>query len=125
MNNASKSGTGKNPQGTKGTVEETLMRLCREKAVLSKKYFALGVDDGILWVQRAHYEDMADWAMSAIGHPRGVCGLPDEVMDGALDMREETPGFDYVAYERGWHQAVLPIWHELERRVSRVCSFGV
>lgn len=108
-----------------GTVEETLMRLCREKAVLVKKYFALGVEDGILWVQSAHYADIANWATFAIGNPRGVSGLPDEVMEGAIDLQEETPGFDYAAYERGWHQAVLPIWHELERRGSKVCSFGV
>ena len=109
---------------TKGTVEETLMRLCREKAVLAKKYFALGVEDGIMWVQTAHYADIASWALSAIGAPRGVSGLPDEVMEGAMDLQEETPGFDYAAYERGWHQAVLPIWHELERMTSKVCTFG-
>lgn len=124
MTDANKNSGAKKSEA-KGTVEETLMRLCREKAVLARKYFALGVEDGILWVHHAHYAEIAGWAVQATRGVRGVSGLPDEVLEGAIDLQEETPGFDFVAYERGWHQAVLPIWHELERRGSKVCSFGV
>lgn len=103
----------------KREMDAVVARLCREKAVRAKKYFANGAEDGLVWAKRASYDELVSWVDTA-RCAQGVCAeLPDEVIDCILDLHEDTPGFDHHSYERGWQYGVLRLWGEVERQAER------